>query len=178
MVFVSYWAHFTSNLLGFEGSVLLQVASICVFFSAFSICLHSNCHYLPATGRFLGELTKQVFSDLAASKYQVLFHLHQRFASLFLYLFGTPPQSSQSVYISVSCGLWWSCWTVYGPKSRFSWSVDICLAHFILYKFVWMIIQREGRVWSIFFCLDVRLGKEGREILHKCSSYMFKIYTF
>ena len=27
-----------------------------------------------ATGRFLGELTKQVFSDLAASKYQVMFH--------------------------------------------------------------------------------------------------------
>lgn len=46
-------------------------------------------------GRFLAELTKQVFSDLAASKYQVLpscplhFHLNVSFlAYLMLYVFG------------------------------------------------------------------------------------------
>ena len=37
-----------------------------------SLLLCSNTFFLHWIGRFLGELTKQVFSDLAASKYQVL----------------------------------------------------------------------------------------------------------
>lgn len=42
-------------------------------FLFFSISLMRNCVFCKQAGRFLGELTKQVFSDLSASKYQVSF---------------------------------------------------------------------------------------------------------
>ena len=67
-----YWLHPDFMLFSVKQVWWEQLWILFCFNILASLLLCSNTFFLHWIGRFLGELTKQVFSDLAASKYQVL----------------------------------------------------------------------------------------------------------